>query len=80
MIDLYFVAVFTLVRMTPPLGWMIYSRSYSDIGVCREYVEKNRSTISLSIGSHLGRKLVDIRDIRCRTMKEAIRRNTALGH
>jgi len=32
------------------------------------------------VGNYMGKKLIEIKDIRCLTMEDATRKNTALGH
>jgi len=80
MITLYFVSALILTHTVPPVGWLVYTKSYSDIKVCEEHVGKNRDSIVLSVGNYMGKKLIEIKDIRCLTMEDATRKNTALGH
>lgn len=86
MIDIFFITALVLTTNTIPAGWLQWTQSYSDKKVCEQMVEKDNNLIREAIRRHLGTnrlgkdKLLEIKEIRCITHNEAVRRNTILGH
>ena len=76
----YFVSVLVITNNVPPVGWMQYKKSYSDLEICQEHIKSDEDNIKKSIISYLGNTLIVIKDMECLTFDEGEKRNTKLGH
>ena len=76
----YFVSVLVITNNVPPVGWMQYQKSYSDLEICQEHIKSDKENIKKSLRSYLGNSLVLIKDMECLTFDEGEKRNTKLGH
>lgn len=80
MIKLYFISVLVMTTNTPSLGWLQWTESYSDKKICEDTIRKNHELISINVKGYLGKKFMNIRELRCLTYNEALDFNTGLGH
>tara|TARA_R100000306_G_C4315002_1_gene112170 strand:- start:5 stop:253 length:249 start_codon:yes stop_codon:yes gene_type:complete len=76
----YFVSALVITTSTPPMGWMQYQQSYSDLKICQQHIKSDEENIKKSLRSYLGNRLVVIQEMHCLTFDEAEKRNTKLGH
>ena len=76
----FFVTALIVLNVQPSLGWIQYTYPYDDIKLCQKYIRYQKDSILLSIGKQFGSKLVSVETFECMTRKEAVKRNTELGH
>ena len=76
----FFVTALVVLDVQPSLGWIQYTFPYDNKELCQKYIRHQKDSMLLSIGKHFGNKLVSVETFECMTRKEAVKRNTELGH
>ena len=80
MIELYFITALVLTTNTIPTGWLQWTSSFPNKELCQEAVEKDKADIVFAVGNYFKKKFIVVKTIECMTYKEAVSRNSKLGH
>jgi hypothetical protein len=80
MIELFFISVLVVTTRLPSDGWIQWTESFSVKKVCEEKISKDYEEIQNALKKYMKKELVQIKEFRCMTYKEAVILNTKLGH
>ena len=83
MINLYFITILVVTTNTIPEGWLQWTKSYSDKSICEQVIKQSKADIIFAASEYLrkgGKTFIIAKDLKCMTYKEAVKKNTALGH
>lgn len=77
---IFFITVLVLTTQTPGLGWLQWTHSFKNKEDCLQKIREDYDQIEAAVAIHLQQHFVDVHEMRCLTVKQAIDFNTALGH
>jgi len=80
MITLYFITVLVLTTNTISEGWLQATTPYTSKQECEFAVLAKIDTLTDSLKLHLKDKFIEVKEIRCLTYDEVVKRNSILGH
>ena len=80
MVAVYLISALIVTTNTIPTGWIQYTHPYTDKDSCMSVIEATYSDIEYRISIHVGKSFVQFIEMTCMTQKDAIRRNSELGH
>jgi|TARA_Y100000310_G_C20606172_1_gene775587 hypothetical protein len=75
----WFVSALIISPIPQKTGWIQFTKSYSTLEHCQLHIKTHKPDIIYSLMKYTGGG-VEIKDIKCMTYKEAVKKNTELGH
>ena len=80
--EIWYITVLVVTTLIPTDAWMQYTQGFKDEASCIAFLEKpgTKKMVEKDIKYQLANVMTNIGEFSCATQRDAINKNTLLGH